>query len=51
MDFIDGGLFYGRWIDLLTIVDDFTYEGLAIIVDRRFPFGEVVKAFDQLGLS
>ena len=51
MDFMYDELFDGRRIRLLTIVDHFTRECLAIVVGERFPTGDVVKALDHLGAS
>ena len=51
MDFMYDELFDGRRIRLLTIVDHFTRECLAIVVGQRFPSGDVVKALDHLGAS
>ena len=48
MDFMYDELFDGRRIRLLTIVDLFTRESLAIVVRQRFPAGDVVEALEQL---
>ena len=51
MDFMHDELFDGRRIRLLTIVDLFTRESLAIVVRQRFRATDVVMALDQLGQS
>ncbi len=48
MDFMHDELFDGRRIRLLTIVDLFTRESLAIVVRQRFRATEVVKALDWI---
>ena len=48
MDFMYDELFDGRRIRLLTIVDLFTRESLAIVVRQRFPASEVVQALDRI---
>ena len=48
MVFMYDELFDGRRIRLLTIVDLFTHESLAIEVRQRFPVGDVVDALEQL---
>jgi putative transposase len=49
MDFMYDELFDGRRIRLLTIVDLFTRESLAIVVRQRFPAKDVVEILDRLG--
>lgn len=44
-------LFDGRRIRLLTIVDHFTRESLAIVVGQRLGDHEVVEALDQIGMN
>lgn len=49
MDFMSDELFDGRKFRLLTIVDHFTRESLAIEVGQRMRGGEVVSVLDRLG--
>ena len=51
MDFMAGELFDGRRIRLLTIVDHFTRESLAIVVCQRLGGHEVVKALDRIEMG
>ncbi len=51
MDFMHHELFDGRRIRLLTIVDLFTRESLAIVVRQRFRAIDVVDALNKLGTS
>lgn len=48
MDFMSDEPFDGRRIRLLTIVDLFTRESLAIVVRQRFPASDVVGTLEQL---
>ena len=48
MDFMSGELFYGRRIRLLTIVDNFTREGLAIKVAASMEGAGVVEVLQRL---
>ncbi len=49
MDFMSDELFDGRRIRLLTIVDHFTRESVAIDVGQRFRGKDVVAALDRIG--
>lgn len=49
MDFMSDELFDGRRIRLLTIVDNYSRESLAIEVDQRIGGGRVVEVLMQLG--
>ena len=51
MDFMSDELFDGRRIRLLTIVDHFTRESLAIEVGQRFRGPDVVTVLDRLAAS
>ncbi len=51
MDFMSDELFDGHRIRLLTIVDDFTRESLAIAVDQRLTGGRVAKVLDRICAS
>ena len=51
MDFMYDELFDGRRIRLLTIVDLFTRESLAIVVRQRFRANEVVDVLRRLGVQ
>ncbi|MEO0966686.1 MAG: IS3 family transposase [Planctomycetota bacterium] len=51
MDFMADELFDGRRIRLLTIVDDFTRESLAVEVGHRFGGAEVARVLDRVGLD
>jgi putative transposase len=51
MDFMADELFDGRRIRLLTIVDHFTRESLAIVVGQRLGSHEVVEALDRIGMG
>ena len=51
MDFMADELFNQRRIRLLTIVDDFTRESLAIDVGHRFGGGEVARVLDRIAAS
>jgi len=51
MDFMADELSDGRRIRLLTIVDHFTREGLAIVVGQRLGGHEVVEALTRIGLN
>ena len=46
MDFMADELFDGRRFRLLTIVDHFSRESLAIVVDQRLGGHEVAEAFE-----
>lgn len=48
MDFMTDELFDGRRIRLLTIVDHFTRESLAIEVEPRFRGQDVVLALERI---
>lgn len=48
MDFTTDGLFDGRRIRLLTIVDHFTRESLRIVVGQRLRGRDVVEALNQI---
>jgi len=49
MDFMADELFDGRRFRLLTIVDDFTRESLAIEVGQRLTGGHVAEVLDRIG--
>jgi putative transposase len=51
MDFMADELFNGRRFRLLTIVDDFTRESLAIEVGQRLTGDRVVEVLDRIGLG
>ncbi len=51
MDFMTDELFDGRHIRLLTIVDHFTRESLAIVVGQRLGGHEVVEALTRIGMN
>ena len=51
MDFMSDELFNGHRIRLLTIVDDFTRESLAIAVDQRLTGGRVAEVLDRICAS
>ena len=51
MDFMADDLFNQRRIRLLTIVDDFTRESLAIEVGHRFGGGEVARVLDRIAVE
>jgi putative transposase len=51
MDFMADELFDGRHIRLLTIVDHFTRESLAIVVGQRLGDHEVVEALTRIGMN
>ena len=51
MDFMSDELFDGHRIRLLTIVDDFTRECLAIAVDQRLTGGRVAEVLDRICAS
>ena len=48
MDFMSDQLFDGRRFRLLTIVDDFTRESLAIEIDRRLTGDDVARVLDGI---
>jgi putative transposase len=48
MDFMSDELFNGRRFRLLTIVDDFTRESLAIEIDQRLTGGRVAEVLDRI---
>lgn len=49
MDFMADEMFDGRRFRLLTIVDDFTRESVAIEVDQRLTGARVAAVLDQIG--
>jgi putative transposase len=49
MDFMADELFNGRRFRLLTIVDDFTRESLAVEVGQRLTGAQVVEVLDRIG--
>jgi len=51
MDFMSDELFNGRRIRLLTIVDHFTRESVAIEVGQRFRGKDVVATLERIGLA
>ena len=51
MDFMSDELFDGRRIRVLTIVDHFSRESLAILVDRSLGGHRVVETLALLGLQ
>lgn len=51
MDFMSGQLFDGRRFRLLTIVDDFTRESLAIEVSSGLRGDDVARVLDQIKLE
>ena len=51
MDFMADQLFDGRRFRLLTIVDDFTRESLAIEVGQRLQGGDVARVLDRIKLD
>jgi putative transposase len=48
LDFVSDGLAWGRRIRLLTVVDTFTRESLAIEVDTSLPGARVARVLDQV---
>ena len=51
MDFVADSLADGRRIRVLTIVDDFTRESVAMEVDTSLPGARVVRVLDHLGAT
>jgi len=51
MDFMSDELYNGQRIRLLTLVDNFTRESLAIAVDQHIHGQDVVKVLNQVGLE
>ena len=51
MDFMADQLFDGRRFRLLTLVDDFTRESLAIEVGQRLTGGDVARVLDRIGVE
>ncbi len=49
MDFMAGELFDGRRFRLLTMVDDFTRESLAVKVGQRLAGAQVAEVLDRIG--
>lgn len=48
MNFISNQLFNGQWFRLLTLVENFSHEGLAIQVEGQPNGDDVVTALDRI---